>query len=158
MTVKKKIEFINRVEKTKVYSKEAVYFAFPFAMDHPEFRYEIQNGFVNPARDIMKGGSLEWFSVHTGSPPIRTMSSVAVVPVDAHLVTLGDIVRGSWPREFGNRKGTIFSYLMSNYWETNWPAGQGGASPSVMLSLAVETRRGNSEPPGLGGNVPARGE
>lgn len=122
----KKIEFTNRLEKTKVYTKEAVYFAFPFAMDHPEFRYEIQNGYVNPSRDIMKGGNLEWFSVQHWVAADQDNASVALVPVDAHLVTLGDIVRGSWPREFGSRKGAIFSYLMSNYWEVNWPAGQGG--------------------------------
>jgi len=122
----KKIEFINRVKKTKVYTKEAVYFAFPFAMDHPEFRYEIQNGYVNPARDIMKGGNLEWFSVQHWVAADQDNASVALVPVDDHLVTLGDIVRGAWPKDFGNRKGTFFSYLMSNYWETNWPAGQGG--------------------------------
>jgi hypothetical protein len=122
----KKIEFINQVRKTKVYTKEAVYFAFPFAMEHPQFRYEIQNGNVNPARDIMKGGNLEWFSVQHWVAADQNNASVALVPVDAHLVTLGDIVRGAWPREFGSRKGTIFSYLMSNYWETNWPAGQGG--------------------------------
>ena len=122
----KKIEFINRVNKTKVYTKEAVYFAFPFAMDHPEFRYEIQNGYVNPARDIMKGGNLEWFSVQHWVAADQDNVSAALVPVDGHLITLGDIVRGAWPREFGSRKGTIFSYLMSNYWETNWPAGQGG--------------------------------
>ena len=28
--------------------KEGVYFAFPFAMDHPEFLYEIQNGVCSP--------------------------------------------------------------------------------------------------------------
>jgi hypothetical protein len=122
----KKIEFINRVNKTKVYTKEAVYFAFPFAMEHPEFRYEIQNGYVNPARDIMKGGNLEWFSVQHWVAADQDNVSAALVPVDAHLVTLGDIVRGAWPKEFGSRKGSIFSYLMSNYWETNWPARQGG--------------------------------
>ena len=122
----KKIEFINRVHKTKVYTKEAVYFAFPFAMDHPEFRYEIQNGYVNPSRDIMKGGNLEWFSVQHWVAADQDNLSAALVPVDAHLVTFGDVVRGAWPKEFGSRKGTIFSYLMSNYWETNWDAGQGG--------------------------------
>jgi alpha-mannosidase len=122
----KRIEFINRVNKTKVYTKEAVYFAFPFAMDRPEFRYEIQNGFVNPARDIMKGGNLEWFSVQHWVAADQDNVTAALVPVDGHLVTLGDIVRGAWPKQFGSRKGTIFSYLMSNYWETNWPAGQGG--------------------------------
>jgi hypothetical protein len=122
----KKIEFINRVNKTKVYTKEAVYFAFPFAMQHPEFRYEIQNGYVNPARDIMKGGNLEWFSVQHWVAADQDNFSAALVPVDAHLVTLGDFVRGAWPKEFGSRRGTIFSYLMSNYWDVNWPAGQGG--------------------------------
>ncbi|HZO99304.1 MAG TPA: polysaccharide lyase family protein [Terriglobia bacterium] len=122
----KKIEFINHVRKTKVYTKEAVYFAFPFAMDHPEFRYETQNGFVNPAKDMIKGAGLEWFSVQHWVAANQDNISVALVPVDGHLVTLGDIVRGTWPKEFGTRKGTIFSYLMSNYWETNWPAGQGG--------------------------------
>ena len=122
----KKIGFINRVNKTEVPSKEAVYFAFPFAADHPEFRYETQNGYVNPARDIMKGGNLEWFSVQHWVAADQDGVTSALVPVDGHLVTLGDIVRGAWPREFGNRKGTVFSYLMSNYWETNWPARQGG--------------------------------
>ncbi len=122
----KKIEFVNRVNKTKVYTKEAVYFAFPFALDHPDFRYETQNGYVNPARDIMKGGNLEWFSVQHWVAADQDNVTAALVPVDGHLVTLGDIVRGAWPKEFGSRKGAIFSYLMSNYWETNWPAGQGG--------------------------------
>ncbi len=59
----KRIEFNNRIQKTKVYSKEAAYFAFPLAMDAPEFRYETQNGFVNPARDLLPGAGLEWFNV-----------------------------------------------------------------------------------------------
>jgi alpha-mannosidase len=48
------------------------------------------------------------------------------VPVDAPLITLGDIVRGKWPTEFTLEKGDIFSYAMNNYYFTNWPAAQGG--------------------------------
>ena len=36
------------------------------------------------------------------------------------------IFRGTWPKEFGSRPGTIFSYAMMNYWDTNYAAGQGG--------------------------------
>jgi hypothetical protein len=122
----KKIGFINRVHKTKVYTKEAVYFAFPFALDKPRFRYETQNGFVDPAKDLLPGAGKEWFSVQHWVAADQDGVTAAIVPVDAHLVTLGDIVRGAWPTEFGERKGTIFSYVMSNYWDTNWPAGQGG--------------------------------
>ena len=59
----KKIEFINHVHKKLVYTKEGVYFAFPLAMNHPQFDYEIQNGHVDPARDQMPGAGKEWFSV-----------------------------------------------------------------------------------------------
>jgi alpha-mannosidase len=41
-------------------------------------------------------------------------------------VTLGDINRGAWPTEFGERPGAIFSYAMNNYWHTNYVAEQGG--------------------------------
>lgn len=37
--------------------KEAVYFAFPFAMTHPQFQYEIQNGVVDPAKDMYPGAA-----------------------------------------------------------------------------------------------------
>ena len=122
----KKIEFINHVHKEDVDTKEGVYFAFPFAMSHPEFRYEIQNGYVNPARDQLPGAGKEWFSVQHWVEAQQGDTSVALVPIDASLVTLGDIVRGTWPLKFGQRKGTIFSYAMNNYWFTNYRAGQGG--------------------------------
>ncbi len=122
----KKIEFIDRVRKRPVYAKEGVYFAFPLAMDHPQFRYELQNGYVNPARDQLPGAGKEWFSVQHWVEAQQGNASVALVPVDASLVSLGDIVRGTWPLEFGRRKGTIFSYVMNNYWFTNYRAAQGG--------------------------------
>ena len=123
---RKKIEFINRVHKTEVYTKEGVYFAFPLAMEHPQFHYEIQNGFVDPSRDQLPGAGKEWFSVQHWVAAEQGGVTAALVPVDAPLVCLGDIVRGTWPVEFGQRPGTIFSYVMNNYWDTNYAAGQGG--------------------------------
>lgn len=122
----KRIEIVNHVRKDKVYSKEGIYFAFPFAMDHPQFKYAIPNGYIDPAKDILPGGGREWFSVQQWVAVQQGNLAAAIVPVDAPLVTLGDIVRGTWPTEFGDRKGTIFSYVMNNYWDTNYVAGQGG--------------------------------
>ncbi len=122
----KKIEFINHVHKRQVYTKEGVYFAFPLAMNHPEFRYEIQNGYVDPAKDLLPGAGKEWFSVQHWVEAQQGGINVALVPIDASLVSLGDIVRGTWPLKFGHRGGTIFSYAMNNYWFTNYRAAQGG--------------------------------
>jgi alpha-mannosidase len=95
-------------------------------MEHPQFRYEIQNGFVDPSRDQLPGAGKEWFSVQRWVAAEQGDVAAALVPVDASLVSLGDIVRGTWPEEFGQRPGTIFSYVMNNYWDTNYAAGQGG--------------------------------
>ena len=122
----KKIEFIETIDKTPVASREAVYFTFPFAMNHPRFTYEIQNGVVDPALNMYPGAGHEWFSVQHWVSVQQDQLAATVMPLDAPLVTLGDIYRGSWPSQFGDRRGTIFSYAMNNYWSTNYDAEQGG--------------------------------
>ena len=123
----KKIEFEESIEKTEVDTKEAAYFAFPFAMDHPRFQYEIQNGVVDPARDMLPGAGYEWFSVQHWISVEQNGVAATVMPLDASLVTLGDVNRGAWPAGFGTRAGSLFSYVMNNYWTTNYRAGQGGS-------------------------------
>jgi alpha-mannosidase len=102
-------------------------------MDHPEFQYEIQNGTIDPAKDMYPGAGHEWFSVQHWVAAQQDGLSVAVFPLDASLFTLGDINRGSWPTGFGSRSGTIFSYVMNNYWDTNYRAAQGGNSVFAIL-------------------------
>jgi alpha-mannosidase len=123
----KKIEFVDHLQKTPEMHKEAVYFAFPFALSHPDFSYEIQNGWVDPSRNILKGGSLEWFTVRHWVRVQGREFSAAVIPVDAPLVSLGDINRGLWPSVFKPKSATIFSYAMNNYWHTNYYRVQGGS-------------------------------
>jgi alpha-mannosidase len=122
----KKIEFIEDISKKEVLKKEAVYFAFPFSMERPQFQYEIQNGVVDPATDMYPGAGHEWFSVQHWVSVQQNGISGTVMPLDTPLVTLGDINRGAWPMEFGQRTGTIFSYAMNNYWHTNYRAAQSG--------------------------------
>jgi hypothetical protein len=122
----KKILITNHVNKSPFFRKEAVYFAFPFRMERPHIRYDLQNGFVDPVHDQMPGAGKEWYSVQHWVEGFKGNVSVAVVPVDAPLITLGDIVRGKWPTDFYLWRGDIFSYAMNNYYFTNWPAAQGG--------------------------------
>ncbi len=122
----KKIEFAEKITKKEVLTKEAVYFAFPFAMSHPQFQYEIQNGVVDPSKDMYPGAGHEWFSVQHWVSVQQEGVSGSVMPLDTPLVTLGDINRGEWPTEFGQRPGTVFAYAMNNYWHTNYRAAQGG--------------------------------
>ncbi|MCL5671393.1 MAG: hypothetical protein M1423_08890, partial [Acidobacteria bacterium] len=131
----KKIEFVNRVPKNCSPSEGSVYFAFPFAMQDPQFRYEIQNGVVDPAREMLPGGGLEVFSVQHWVSVQQGGVTAALIPVDAPLVTLGDINRHAWPTEFGRRPATIFSYAAQNV---------GAAERAHTLTFRYVLRSGRS--------------
>lgn len=122
----KKLEFRYQVRKDYTTEKEGVYFAFPAAVDSPQFAYATQMGWVDPAHDLLKGASLEWFNIQKWMAVRDAGLTVAIVPLDASLASFGDINRGLWPAEFKPKTATLFSYAMNNYWHTNYRAGQGG--------------------------------
>jgi hypothetical protein len=122
----KKIEINYRVSKETVYKKEGIYFAFPVAVRDPRFHFDVQSAVVDPAKDMMPGAGLEWFSSQNWASVGDDGLTVAIVNRDSFLWTFGDIVRGTWPKEFGRRAPALFSYAMNNYWNTNYVAAQGG--------------------------------
>ncbi|MES2390982.1 MAG: glycoside hydrolase family 38 C-terminal domain-containing protein [Acidobacteriota bacterium] len=153
----KKIELHYKVRKDATTAKEAVYFAFPAAVAEPKFAYSNQLSWVDPAKDVFKGGSLEWFSVQQWMVARDAQLTVGVIPVDAPLASLGDINRGMWPGEFHPASTTMFSYAMNNYWHTNYRASQGGDfefryvvtsagkfDPARLTRLALESMRAPS--------------
>ena len=122
------VEFDTRLEKQAVRSKEAAYFVFPLHLPQPRFRLASQNGFLDPRRDLIPGAGLEWFCHQEWIAVTGEQGPAGVLwaSPEAPLVTLGDIARGRWPREFGDRPGTLFSYVMANYTPEGYKAEQGG--------------------------------
>ncbi len=148
----KKIEFRYRVHKTYTTAKEGVYIAFPAAVGTPAFTYAPQQGWIDPAHDLMNGASLEWFSIQYWMAAHDSNMALGIVPLDAPLASFGDINRGQWPARFEPVSGTMFSYLMNNYWDTNYRAGQGGdfvfryaLTSAAKLDGAALTRLGIEE-------------
>jgi len=122
----KSILVTYRLHKDRVLIRESAYIAFPFAIAAPEFTYGSQSAWVNPAKDELAGGSREWYLPTTWASVYNPQVTAVVVPLDAPLVNFGDIVRGDWPAEFKPKTSAIFSWVMNNYWGTNFPAWQGG--------------------------------
>ncbi len=122
----KRVEILNTLVKEEVRDQEAVYFAFPFAAQKPGFEYQIQNGWVRPNEDQLPGACREWFATQN-LVHIRDGSfSMAWATPDAPLMTLTDINRGRWLEHLEIKNGYVFSYIMNNYWWTNYKAAQGG--------------------------------
>ncbi len=122
----KRVDIVNTVVKQETRAKEAVYFAFPFAAQKPAFEYQIQNGWCRPNEDQMPGACREWFTPQNLVHLRDGAFDVAWSTPDAPLVCLTDINRGQWPAHLPINNGHVYSYVMHNYWFTNYRAEQGG--------------------------------
>jgi len=122
----KRVDFVNRVRKEETREKEAVYFAFPFALHSPTLFYELQNAWARPNEDQLPGACRDWFTTQNGVVARGRGAVVVWTTPDAPLITLGDINRGHWRKHLDIRQAHIFSYAMNNYWFTNYRAAQGG--------------------------------
>ncbi len=122
----KRIDINNVIIKDDILDKEGVYFAYPFKTKNPEFSYQIQNGWLRPNKDQLPGAAREWFTTQNLVRVKDGDFSMVLSTPDAPLITLTDINRGKWPTHLNITNGYIFSYVMNNYWFTNYKASQGG--------------------------------
>jgi len=134
-----RVDIENAVTHTRTRSKEAAYFAFPFAASNPEVRLEIPNGVMRPEGDQLPGACKEWFSMQHFARIVGREGSIAWASPDAPLVCVGDINRGLWPEKLDIRNGHLYSYVMNNYWFTNYKADQASPLP-FRYSITTEAR------------------
>jgi len=119
------VDIENRISKPATLEKEALYVAFPFALTKPTVDVEVPLGRMTVERDQQAGSGRDWYS-HAHWVWLRDAADGMLWSgPDTPLVTLNDIFRGQWRRRL-EPDGTLFAYVLHNYWPTNFAARQGG--------------------------------
>ncbi|WP_327002743.1 hypothetical protein OHA72_47875 [Dactylosporangium sp. NBC_01737] len=125
-----RVDVTVELDKEPVLAKEALYITFPFAATDPVFRYDRQQGWIDPAVDHSPGACHDWFTTQYAVVVADRMPgrgpAVAWASADAPLFTAGDIVRGAWAERFQPASATLYSWVLNNYWPTNTPPEQSG--------------------------------
>ncbi|MHC4584204.1 MAG: glycoside hydrolase family 38 N-terminal domain-containing protein [Planctomycetota bacterium] len=88
----KRIDFANRILKDSAPLQE-IYFAFPFKMDKPDFRYESSNSVIKPFRDQFPGSNTNYYSAQHWADVSDGQFGITLSPVESHLLEFG----GLWP-------------------------------------------------------------
>jgi len=132
----KRIDLINEFDKEETYEKEAVYFAFPFRLKNPEFKIEIPNGTMRPEKDQLKGACRDWYCAQHYVNISDGDHTVIWSSPDVPLVSIQNINTGKWLEKLEIRNGSLFSYVMNNYWYTNYKASQKGCR--VRYSITTQ--------------------
>lgn len=121
-----RVDILNRVEKTATEDSEGVYFAFPFDVPSPACRLEIPFTSMKPGVDQLKYSAVDFYSVYRwvefSSPP----GGVLWATMEAPVVTLSELRPECWHDDMVLGRPHLFSYVMNNFWFTNYRPWQGG--------------------------------
>jgi len=122
-----RVTVLDRFPKAWVLDPEAVLLRFPFAVEDPQVRIDVPFGSFRPELDQVPGASKNYFSLQRWVDVSGPEWGVTLVSVDAPLIQLGEIrtdaIVTGWLEE-AESSSTILSYVMNNYWETNYRAAQ----------------------------------
>jgi len=126
-------DIIDVIDKENVYEKEAVHLAFAFHVPGGVMRMDVPWGVVRPEADQLPGACKNYFTVQRWVDVSNQDVGVTWATLDAPLIEIGritcDPVSVGWLETIGPST-TLYSYVMNNYWETNYKASQDG--PTVF--------------------------
>ncbi len=131
------VEIVDTLDKERVLDPEGVCLAFPFRIPSGEVRIDLGWGHYRPGTDQLPGANHNYYSVQHWVDVSNERTGVTLVPMDAPLLEIGaittDAIAVGW-LESSEPSSTLYSYVMNNYWETNYRAYQDGP---VTLCYAV---------------------
>jgi len=141
-----RVDIINIVDKQKIYRQEGVHLAFPFNVPDGIMRMDTPWAVVQPEVDQLPGACKNYFTVQRWVDVSNADYGVTWATVDAPLIEVGAITndpRGGvgWIKKI-EPSTTLYSYVMNNYWETNYKAGQEG--PTTFRYSIMPHRRFDS--------------
>jgi hypothetical protein len=118
-----------------VREKESVHFAFPVKVPDGSFHLDGGWGVVRPMTDQLAGSCMDFLSTGRWTDISNGVVGVTWTTVESPLVEIGrmtdETLRANGYRAWRDSvgPGTLFySYVMNNYWHTNYAAGQEGSS------------------------------
>ena len=150
----KRIDFANRVLKDSTPLLE-IYFAFPFKMNNPDFRFEGSNSVIKPFRDQFPGSNTNYYTVQHWADVSDGNIGITLSPIESHLLEFGGLWpcyvsqahHGVTPPDFGREflkpseltKGHMYSFVLNSNFSTNFHPIQQG---DMLFRYSITTHEG----------------
>ncbi len=135
----KKIEFKYMAHKQIVTTPEALYVAFPFTLPDARIVFETIGGVLSPGGQI-PGSSSDWNAAQNFVSVRGKAGQIVLVSDEVPLWHFGDLNMGKYERYPKPGKTWLYSWVMNNYWTTNFRAYQeGGFSWSYQITSSADT-------------------
>jgi alpha-mannosidase len=135
----KKVEFKYMARKLILTDPEALYIAFPFVMADSRIVFETIGGTLTQGQQL-PGSASDWNTSQNFVSVRGKSGQIVVVSNEAPLWHFSDFNMGKFERYPKKGKPWLYSWVMNNYWMTNFRAYQeGGFSWSYQLTSTADT-------------------
>ncbi|MEN8202357.1 MAG: glycoside hydrolase family 38 C-terminal domain-containing protein [Bacteroidota bacterium] len=148
----KKIDLLYRMVKLPVFTPEGIYVSFPFKLEGGKLAFEAQGGLVYPGVNQLAGSSADWNTIQNFAAVKSRDAQIVFTSKDVPLVHFGDINIGRYYYRLKPETNHIYSWVLNNYWVTNFKASQQGElrwsysiTSSADPSTSFATHYGRSE-------------
>ncbi len=151
----KRLELHYSMVKLPVTSAEGVYIAFPFRLPGGELVFETQGGVVRPGINQLEGTSSDWNTIQHYAAVKNKHAQIVFVSNDIPLVQFGAINTGRFYYKHQPETNHIYSWVLNNYWTTNFKASQEGELKwSYSISSGADTTAGFASQFGWASRMP----
>jgi hypothetical protein len=150
----KRIDLFNRVLKDSTPQLE-IYFAFPFQVEEPKFRFEGTNSVIEPLKDQFPGSNTNYYAVQHWANVSNRNVGITLSPVESHLLEFGGLWpcyvsqahHGATPAGFGQpfvkpeqmTKGHMYSFVLDSNFRTNFQPVQQG---DILFRYSLTSNKG----------------
>ena len=145
----KRVEWLYQMHKLPVTEPEGLYVAFPFGLEAGRLLFEAQGALIEPGAGQLEGTASDWNTVQSVVLARNDRAAIHWCSPEIPLVQLGDINLGQFRYQAKVEKPRLYSWVLNNYWTTNFRASQEGAlhwtytlSSTTDRSLTAATRFG----------------
>jgi hypothetical protein len=151
----KRVELHFDIRKLPVPTPEAVYVTLPFQSPDAKLLYEGQGGLVTPGETQIPGSASDWQTIQSFLSVRNAAGQIIVGSEQAPLVQLGDFNLGKWMPVTQIAKPHVYSWVMNNYWFTNFRTEQEGEFKwHYYLTSTKDTSTATATRFGWGSRVP----
>ena len=122
----KRVGLSYRLKRLPETDPSGIYVAFPFGVEDGELSFDVPGGTVRAAVDQLPGTVAAWNTVQSFVSASNSRMQVLLGTGTIPLFMLGELLDDPYRADHGHDRTHVFSWVMNNYWTTNFRASQEG--------------------------------